>query len=622
MAYGYWGKILEINLDDQTFREKSYPEEDYKSFFGGSGLASKILYDEYDHLAAPLSAENPMIFMAGLLTGTTVPTACKASVVTKSPLTGIWAEATVGGFWGKELKKTGYDGFVIKGCSAEKTMITIEDDQVRFCNADDLWGLDTYETEKRIRQEQGEKFEVACIGPAGENLVSIAGIAIGGEKTRMAGRCGVGAVMGFKNLKAIAVTGTRKIPIFNKEKLAALLKEHIPEIRKNAKGLTDFGSAGGVQGVEANGDLPIRNWTLGSWEEGAAKICGQAMVQEIFKGHYACSACPIRCGKEVDIRVGPHQGTVANSPQYETCAAFGSNILNDDMDYLCAANDLCNRFGLDTICAGNAVAMAMECFENGLISRDDAGGLDLRWGNGEAVLGLIEMIAYRRDIGAVFAQGVEKAAELIGGLAKEYAIHTKGLSYALHDPRAFTSMAVIYATGNRGACHLEGLTFFVESGVMPSAALGLHHQYDRHGHLHKAELALTMQNYMETLNALGLCKFLVRGKVGPGIVGEWLNAVTGWDLDAGDFNQVGERLYNQKRLYNCRLGISRKDDVLPPRLMVHDRKTGAAAGSLPHLGKMLSDYYELRGWSPEGIPEKETIEALGLWRCAAERGTI
>lgn len=383
-------------------------------------------------------------------------------------------------------------------------------------------------------------------------------------------------------------------------------------IKTNAKGLSDFGTAGGVQAVEANGDLPIRNWSLGSWEEGAAKTCGQYIAKTVFASHYGCFACPIRCGKDVKVIVGPYKGTVVHGPEYETCAGFGANLLNDDVNIIIAANDLCNRLGIDTISTSGIIAWAMECYEAGLITKKDTGGWELTWGNGEIILKLVEQIGRNEGYGRFLGQGVKRAAEQIGGLAKEFAVETKGLEYAYHDPRAFTSMAVNYATANRGACHLEALSYFAEQGVFPLSLVGFEKDFDRHGAENKAEIAVLMQNFMETFNDLGLCKFLIRGKIGPAVVAEWLSAVSGESVDEALLMKVGERNFNLKRMFNYKLGVSRKDDYLPPRLGVHDRKTGRAAGSIPHLGKMLVDYYRLRGWSEEGVPKKEKLRQLGL----------
>ena len=613
MAYGYTGKILEVNLTKGTISERESRGKYFREYLGGSGYAARLLYDEFDYTVDPFSPDNPIIIMNGLLTGLPIPTAAKSSFVTKSPLTGIWGEATVGGHFGAEIKRCGYDGIIITGKSEKCVYLWITDGRVELRSAEDLVGKDVVETSKAIKLQTHERAATACIGPAGEHLNKIAGVMIGEDEIRAAGRCGIGAVMGSKNLKAIAVKGKLTSDIKDREKLKESLKEFIPVLQKGSKGLYDFGTAGGVQGVEANGDLPIKNWTLGDWAEGAAVTCGQYMEEQgIIVSHHACFGCPIRCGKNARVEVGPYAGTVNHAPEYETCAAFGANILNDDIRYLVAANDLCNRYGLDTIDAGNAVAMAIECYENGLITKEDTGDLELTWGNGPAVLELLRRIAYREGIGEVFADGVVTAAKKIGGIAEEYAIHVKGLSFAFHDPRAFTSMAANYATANRGACHLEALSYFCESGAFPPDLIGFNKPISKSSDDNKAELAVLMQNYMEIFNALGLCKFLMRGKTAPSHIADWVSAVTGWDITAEELMHIGERIHNLKRMYNVRLGISRKDDKLPPRLACHDRKTGSAGGILPHMGRLLSDYYSIRGWSEEGIPTHEKLAQLGL----------
>jgi aldehyde:ferredoxin oxidoreductase len=608
---GFYGKILEINLSTGARQETAVAEEAYRKYLGGSGLAAHLFaargYAKIDALAE----EAPLIVMTGILTGYNVPTACKAAFCGKSPATGIWAEAIVGGYWPAALKTIGYDGLIISGKATGPVYLYFADGKLEIKDASKLWGEDVFTTLEKLQGEHGEKVKMAAIGPAGENGALIASIMIDGPDARAAGRCGLGALMGSKNLKAIAVQKSDTLPpLADQEGLNAARKEALPTIREKAKGLTDFGTAGGVPVVEKLGDLPIRNWTLGSWTEGAAKVAGQAMAEQYFVKHYACYACPIRCGKEMKVPFGPHQGSISHGPEYETAAGFGAMCFNDDPGYVIAANDLCNRLGLDTMSCSSVIAFAMELFEHDLIPEDLLQTVEPKWGDGEAILKLIRQIAYREELGQYLSLGVKQAAAHFGPLAKEFAVESKGLEVAYHDPRAFTSMAVIYATGNRGACHLEGLTYFNENRAFPGSLVGLQDDYDPHGSTDKALLAKTMQEYLITFNALGLCKFLIRGHVTPQIIARWIAKATGWDFSEQELFTAGERLFNLKRMINVSLGLSRKDDTLPPRLLVHDRGDGAAAGSLPHLGKMLYEYYNLRGWSLEGIPLPETLERL------------
>lgn len=610
---GFYGKILEINLSTGAQQETAIAEEAYRKYLGGSGLAAHLFAARNYAQLEPLAAEAPLIVMTGILTGYNIPTACKAAFCGKSPATGIWAEAIVGGYWPAALKTIGYDGLIITGKAKGPVYLYFADGKVTIKDATTLWGEDVFATLEKLKQEHGEKVKMAAIGPAGENGALIASIMIDGPDARAAGRCGLGALMGSKNLKAIAVQKSDTLPMLaDQESLNTARKEALPTIREKAKGLTDFGTAGGVPVVEKLGDLPIRNWTRGSWTEGAAKVAGQAMAEQYFVKHYACYACPIRCGKEMKVPFGPHQGSISHGPEYETAAGFGAMCLNDDPGYVIAANDLCNRLGLDTMSCSSVIAFAMELYEHNLIPSELLKSVEPKWGDGEAILKLIRQIADREDLGHYLSLGVKQAAAHFGPLAKEFAVESKGLEVAYHDPRAFTSMALVYATGNRGACHLEGLTYFNENRAFPGSLVGLQDDYDPHGSEDKALLAKTMQEYLITFNALGLCKFLIRGHVTPKIIARWIAAVTGWDFEAQELFTAGERLFNLKRTINVSLGLSRKDDTLPPRLLVHDRGDGAAAGSLPHLGKLLYEYYTLRGWSLEGIPLPETLERLQI----------
>ena len=611
--YGFYGKIAEIDLTKGSVTVTEIPEEDYRLYLGGSGLAAHLFEQRSYSSLEPFSAEAPLMVMTGILTGYNVPTACKGAFCGKSPATGLWAEAVVGGYWPAAFKTCGYDGIIITGQAQKPVYLVLEEGRISIEDAANLWGKDTYETTTELLEVYGDRAKVASIGPAGENQVLIAAVIIDGHDARAAGRCGLGALMGSKNLKAlVAVKSNLLPPLYDQKQMGELRKNIMPGLREKAKGLTDFGTAGGVPVVEKLGDLPIRNWAQGSWPEGANKVSGQAMAEKYFVKHYACYACPIRCGKEMEVPIGEHRGTVSHGPEYETIAGFGAMCLNEDPEYVIAANDLCNRLGIDTISGSSAIAFAMELDEHGLIPAELLEGLNLTWGDGETILTLLKQIAYKEGLGEYLGRGVKKAAQSFGPLAPEFAIESKGLELPYHDPRAFTSMALVYATAARGACHLEGLTYFNENKSYPGSMIGLTDDYDPHGTEGKALLARTMQDFMIVFNALGLCKFLPRGHVRPADLAAWVAAVTGWDFDEKELFTIGERLFNLKRKINVGLGVSRKNDTLPPRILTHDRKTGGAAGSLPHLGKLLCEYYAIRGWSNEGIPEPETYERLGL----------
>ncbi|TEB05019.1 putative oxidoreductase YdhV [Pelotomaculum schinkii] len=612
-AFGYWGKVLEIDLKSQTTKEVPIKNEVYKKFLGGSGVAAYLLYNNYDYTKPALSEENPLIFMTGLLNGTLAPSSARSSVVGKSPLTEIWGEANVGGHWGAEVKKTGYDGFILKGVSDKPVAIYINDNKVQFIDAQDLWGKDVFEASDLMRSKTDEKARIACIGIAGENQIKMASIMMDAPVTRTAGRCGFGALMGYKKVKAVAVKGTKKVELHDKAKLQAFTKEFAQVLKTNAAILHDFGTLGTIQGVESEGDLPIKNWTLGSWEEGAYKTSGQMLAETIQTGHHACHACTIRCGKEAKVPLGPYKGAIGHAPEYETGAAFGSNILNDDLNIIAACNDLCNRYGMDTIEAGSTIAMAIEAYENGLLTKRDTEGIEFKWGMKEELLEVLEKMANNKvGLGRLLAQGVKRASEEIGGIAPEFAIQSKGQAFAMHDPRAYTTMVVDYATCNRGGCHLECLGYFSEGGAYPAKCVDFTKPSEPHGYENKAEYAVRLMNFMTVFNSLGLCKFIMLGQITPEMASQWINAATGWNLTGKDVELAGDRLFNIKRMYNNRLGLSRKDDVLPQRMLLHDRQTGAAAGSLPYYSRIMKDLYDYRKWNAEGIITEEKKQELGL----------
>ncbi|MFQ6066792.1 MAG: aldehyde ferredoxin oxidoreductase family protein [bacterium] len=612
MDFGFCGKIIRVELSKGKVNIESLGKSIFRDYLSGSGIAAKILTEEYDNSWDPFDANSPIVFMAGLLTGTPVPTACKASFCARSPQTQIWDEATVGGYWGAELKSTGYDGIVFTGKAEKPVYLWINEDEIYIKSAQSIWGLNTYLATNKLLEATDSKAQVACVGQAGENLCRMASVMIGGRESRAAARGGLGAVMGSKMLKAVVVRGSKRPTVKEKEKLLRSIRKTLPSLKENTVALSAFGTANGMFSVvEPIGDLPIKNFIQGKWEGGARKTTGETLIERFFARHYGCFGCPIRCGKVIKLSKKSGKEERLHAPEYESNAALGALCLNDSLEAISEANDWCNRYGLDAISTGVTIAFAIEAYEKNLLTKSDTDGIELTWGNSQAIIEIIHKIARREGIGDLLADGTREAVRRIGQNSDEFAIHVKGLEVPMHDPRAFASMALNYATGNRGACHLDTLSYTFEQGP-PVNGLPYDHSLNLHDIKGKAEITVRLQNYMACFNALGLCKFLFCGKIGPPQITEWLNLVTGWTMTPEELIKVGERLFNLKRIFNCRLGISRKDDFLPLRLLTLDRKKGGARGSLPHLGKMLGEYYDLRGWTEEGIPSQEKLHDLGL----------
>jgi len=595
-------KILRVDLTRREVQVEEVGNDTIKMFIGGVGIGTKILWDEVDEYVHPFSPENPLIFMAGPLTGTIVPANGKHAVMSKSPLTGILGESIAGGSWGSELRRTGFLGVIVKGKAKKPVYLWIHDKNVEIRDASHLWGLDTYETDEQIRKETDKKAKTSCIGPAGENMVLISSIMHEGRKSRAAARCGLGAVMGSKKLKAIVVKGEDDVFIANEEGLKNSINAIKDSLREKTVGLADYGTSGLVELCEYLGDLPIKNWLERRWE-GAEKISGE-QLKKMVTGKYACYRCPIACGRKVQADLGKHGKVYGKGPEYETLAALGSLCLVDDLKAIVKANELCDRYGLDTVSTGSVIAFAMEASEKGLIEED------IQWGDTDAILRLIEDICNKRGIGRILGNGVSKASKKFGPLSQEFAVHIKGLEPTMHDPRAYVSLAIGYATGNRGPCHLQAFSHPLERNVSIEE-LGYPKPLDRFEVRGKADLVIKMQNLMCMYDSVLVCKFLMIGGIGPAILTEWLNYVTGLNLDMETFLTTGERIFNLKRMFNVREGVSRKDDILHPRFLTHS-KDGEAGSNLPHIGYLLNEYYQKRGWTEMGIPSRRKIEELGL----------
>ncbi|MGQ9636288.1 MAG: aldehyde ferredoxin oxidoreductase family protein [Thermodesulfobacteriota bacterium] len=609
---GYMGKILKIDLTRSQIQIEPLNEAWAEKFIGGSGLGAKYLFEMTDEKTDPLGAENPLIFMNGPFTATPVPLSGRHAVVSRSPLTGIFGESDVGGTWGAYLKKAGFDGIIIKGKAERPVYLWINDEKVEIRDASHIWGKDTYETDSLLRSETQEKAVVSSIGQAGEKQVLLSSIMADGKDARAAGRCGMGAVMGSKKLKAIVVLGTQNVPLFRPEEVNHLQKEFTPLINKNAENFRKYGTSGSLSVFEAMGTLPLQNWKfIGRWEESAEKINGFTMAETVLTGRYFCDACILGCGRRIKIDHGPYAGVQGAGPEYETLALLGSNCLIDNLEALCYANELCNRYGLDTISVGGVIAFAMEAYEKGLIDREDIGGIELKWGKEEALIEMIKQIALMKGFGEVLGKGVRKASEWIGKNSVEFASHIKGLELPAHDPRGYNAGAVSFATSSRGACHLAGLSHTFER-VLKSPEMDIPEPLDRFEVKGKGILAAKSQNLMGLMDSLKLCKFILFGGVTITHIVKWYGDVTGRDLSIEEFLKAGERIFNLKRMYNVRLGISRKDDTLPYRHLTWKRQGKGLTPNLPPLGQMLSEYYEYRGWSEEGIPTPEKLKELGL----------
>jgi aldehyde:ferredoxin oxidoreductase len=619
----YSGKILDVDLSSLKHRVREIPEEWYRKFLAGSGLGIRLLMEEEALSEDPLAPENPLLFLKGLFNGTRIPSSSRVTACALSPLTGIWGESCSGGQWGAELAFTGYDGIALRGRAPHPVYLWIDDDRVEIRRADHLWGKDTFETHDQVIRETHDDAKIASIGRAGELGVRFASIMLDGIHARAMGRSGMGAVMGSKNVKSIALKGSLSVETENPEELLRQIKSEVPLMVKKSQGLRTWSTAGGVETIEFLGDLPIKNWQLGSWEEGAKKIAGQNFLPRLLDHHHTCYSCAIRCAKIVRVKEGPYQGIYGHGPEYETLAGFGSNLLNEDYEVIIAANDLCNRHGMDTISASATIAFAMEAYEKGLIDRNSADSLSLEWGNGEAIVELTRRIGTREGTFArLLGEGVKRAAGTIGGSANDFAIHTKGQEYPYHDPRAFTCMSANYATANRGACHLEALSYFLGRGIaLPD--LGFTTPPDPHTNDDKGRIAYTMQNYMSCFNPLGLCKFLFVAGVGPSQMARWLSLSTGWNVGQDDLMKTGERIFTLKRLFNNRRGITKDDDLLPRRLQREPRPTGRAAGVLGDFDLIMGDYYRNRRWDDKGTPTPQLLKDMDLEEFAvpARRGS-
>jgi len=610
MAMGYAGKFLLVNLSDNSCTDFTIKDADLEKYIGGSCLAAKLYLDRYPLDADPLSSDNPLMIMTGPMVGSGFPGTSRFSICAKAPQTGIWGESACGGTFGPELKKTGYDGIVFEGASAKPVYLSILDGKAVLNDASDLWGKDLYKATDLLKADN-KSIKVLAIGAAGENLVQIA--AIGNDKGHFSGRTGIGAVMGSKKLKAVIVKGSTKTGKADEDGYKAAFKKAVAEVKDSAltEGLHLMGSDSTMDLGMVTGDVPIKNWTVGQDFDLSFNLGGPTLREKYLTKAHACANCPVACKRVVKVDDGPFATQEGPGPEYETCGSFGTMLMNPNLAAVIKANELCNRYGMDTISCGSAIALAMELYEKGTLGTDDVDGLDLAWGNMDAVMTLIKKMAYREGFGDILADGAVKAAKKIGGGAIDCVVHVKGLEAPMHDPRGFHGMGLAYMMSNRGACHLQHSVLATEQGMASWPQLfDMKDDYEGTTSVDKASLVYNSENYGILGNSLAICHYLV-DILKPETILEAFNAITGLNLTKDELLKSGMRDWNLKRGFNNLLGITSKDDKLPKRLLTALQE-GGGAGSVPNVKLLLSEYYALRGLDERGFPKQEKLIELGL----------
>lgn len=598
--YGYNGKVLRINLTDKTYELEKLDESIAKKFIGARGLGVKTLFDEVDPKVEPLSPENKFIIAAGPLTGTAMPTSGRYMVVTKAPLTGTIGIANSGGKWGAELKNAGYDMIIVEGKADSPVYVNIFDDKVEIRDAKHLWGKVSSETTEILLDETDKKAKVLCIGPAGEKLSLMA--AVMNDIDRAAGRGGVGAVMGSKNLKAIVVRGTQKVNIYDEEEAKRVSLEKIKILRQDpvaGQGLPTYGSAILVNIINENGIHPVRNFQK-SYTDEADKISGETLTEKYLVRKNPCYRCPIACGRWIKLE----DGTECGGPEYETLWSFGSDCDVYDLDAVNRANMLCNEYGIDTISTGATIAAAMELYEKGYIKDEDIekDGLSLNWGDSEAVIGWTKKIGLREGFGDKMANGSYRLCDSYG--VPELSMSVKKQELPAYDPRGVQGHGITYAVNNRGGCHIKGYMINPE-------ILGYPEKLDRFSLEGKAAYAKVFHDLTAVIDSLGVCVFTTFGLGAKDYV-DMYNAAVGELHDVDSMMLAGDRIWTLEKLFNLEAGIDSIHDTLPRRLLEEPVPEGPSKGYVHHLDELLPEYYEVRGWDNKGIPTKETLEKLDL----------
>ncbi len=620
MPYGYNGKILRVNLSSGEISTEEPEEDIYRSYFGGTSLVAYYLLRELKPGIDPLGPDNKLIFATGPVTGVPLAGSGRHTVGAKSPLTGAFGDAQSGGFFGAELKHAGFDAIIVEGQSERPVYLLILDGKAELKDAAHLWGKTTGDTEAILRQEVGERhLRISAIGPAGEKLVRYACII--NDLRDAAGRTGMGAVMGSKRLKAIAVRGHQMPALARPDRVRELSQWMAQSWKDWGTGLHDTGTANNVMPLSIAGGLPTRNFREGAFE-GAEKISGETLRDTILIKRGSCFACPVQCKREVRVDAPWNVDPVYGGPEYETIGALGSCCGVDNLAAIAKGNELCNAYGIDTISTGLSIAFAMECFEKGLLTRSDTDGIDLRFGNAEAMVQMVEAIARRQGLGDLLAEGVKRAAEQIGGEAKEYAMHVKGEELPLHEPRLKAGLGLGYAVSPTGADHVHNIhdTMFVKPGMDLDRLKSM-------GVLDPIPAGDLSEKKVRVFYYDGLWRYAVNSFVTcvmvrwtPEKITEVINAITGWNSTFLEVHNVGRKSATMARLFNLREGFTSEDDTLPKRILGK-----FAGGPLAGVGvdearlrQAVVTFYQMAGWTEQGVPTRAHLTELGLgWAAEA-----
>ncbi len=647
--FAFAGKLLRINLSKKTFFEEPINEETLKKYLGPRGFGANILFNELPRGVDPLGAENKIIFSTGPITGTIVPGGTRIQMIAKSPLTGGYGESSAAGSLGREMKMSGFDHIIIEGISPKPVYVWIDNGKVEFRSAEHLWGDTTGDAEDKIKKETSDKSSVAVIGPGGEKMCKFAAVLTG--KHRAFGRTGMGAVMGSKKMKAIAIKGTGIIKYHDPKLVKKLIKELIQRIKEDPQKnlIMKYGTSYGVAALNEIGLLPTKNFQSGFFEE-CGEISHKKMADTILIERYRCAGCVMKCISGVEVSSGPFKPVEPKygGPEYETLATLGSNCLNANLESIAKANELCNSLGIDTMSTGVVIAWAMECYEKGILRKEDLDGIELTWGNSEGIVELVRKIGFREGVGNLLSEGVRIASEKIGKGSQKFAMHVKGLEFAMQEPRGKKGQGLIYAMGPRGAAHTEAVpdraymkkNSFPEVGIIDSVSpLAAGRE--------KAYVTLKGQDIRILLDLFGGCGHVFEpwNPVSSlTVIKEFINAATGLNYSIEELMTVSERANNIARAFNVREGMSKKDDILPHRMSEPldvgpiglepsktskirakneslDSYTGGLSNresikgqiiSKNELDEMLKEYYQLREWDKNGIPTSKVLEKLGL----------